>query len=58
MTPESFRKEVITMMKAMAMAEREACIRTALDIGGTTGKLIADRIRKRPPPKTPPMQMR
>jgi hypothetical protein len=59
MNPEDLRKEVITMMQAVVAAEREACARIAADtIGGPTGKIIADRIRARPPFQLPPMHVR
>jgi GTP-sensing pleiotropic transcriptional regulator CodY len=52
---ESFRADVINMMEGVSIAEREACAKIAAEIGGVTGKLIADRIRKRPPFPLPPM---
>jgi hypothetical protein len=59
MNPEDLRKEVLTMIQAAVMAERDGCARIAADtIGGPTGKIIADRIRARPPFQLPPMHVR
>lgn len=55
-TLEEFRQDIIDMMYASIMAERDACIRVALEeVGGPTAKLVADKIRARPAPQFPPL---
>ncbi len=48
-TPKQ-RDEIVNFINCCIAAEREACARVAEDeVGGPTAKIVADRIRARPP---------